>query len=119
MTYRLLDVETEWPLVADEFTSRGKPMPNPAFAMIVGAFDEKTIHGFLVVQMQLHFEPIVLYTPAVIRGLVRAAEEETRTRFPAGTQYYSFAGNESVARICELMGGEAVPMQLFVKSIEQ
>jgi hypothetical protein len=113
-----LDVETEWPLVADEFTSRGMPMPNPAFAMIVGALDDKNVlHGFLVVQMQLHFEPLVLYTPAWVRGLVHAAEQNARERFGEGTPYFAFAGNEAVGGLCQAMGLEQMPFDLFTKKL--
>lgn len=122
MVYRLLDVDTEWPLLAYEFESRGTTLPNPHFAMIVGAFDDRTephtLAGFLVVQLQFHFEPLVLYEPRALRGLVREAEAALKAR--VGTQdarYFSFADTEHVVEICEIMGMRPVHSRLFFKDL--
>ncbi len=117
MTYRLLDVDSEWPRLEPEFTSRNLPMPDPAFSMIVGAFDEtNTLAGFLVCQLQFHFEPLVLYSPHALRGLVMQMETELLQRVGAA-RYFAFASSETVAGICKAVGMEQVTLPLFYKQI--
>lgn len=117
MVYRLLDVETEWPLIEKEFTSRDLPLPDPRFAMIMGAFDDhNTLQGFLVSQLQIHFEPLVLYNPAVLRGLIRGLEEVHKDMLGA-IRYFAFASTGQIQALCSAMGMEEVPMPLYVKQL--
>ena len=124
MTYRLLDVDTEWPLIAHEFTSRDLPLPDPQFAMIVGAFrhphlgDPPELVGFLVCQLQFHFEPLVLYPPHgyALRGLVRTLESELLHRVP-GARYFAFAATPEIQGACLALGLSPVSMPLFYKSL--
>jgi hypothetical protein len=118
LSYRLLDVEKEWPQIEQEFIERGVPLPDPRFAMIMGAFEETTqiLQGFLVCQLQFHFEPIRLYCRHALRGLVHAMEEELKTRAP-GAQYFAFADTDHIAGICGAMGLEPMPMTIFQKRL--
>ncbi len=117
MTYRLLDVDSEWPRLEPEFTSRGFPLPDPQFAMIVGAFDAaNTLQGFLVCQLQFHFEPLVIYSPHALRGLVMQMESELLMR-TGPARYFAFASSETVAGICKAVGMQQVTLPLFFKEI--
>ena len=125
MTYRLLDVDAEWPLIAREFTSRDLPLPDPQFAMIVGAFlpsldgQPPELAGFLVCQLQFHFEPLVLYSPHgphALRGLVHTLEAELLLRAP-GARYFALAATPEIAGICQAVGMSPVSMPLFYKSL--
>jgi len=118
VTYRLLDPCSEWPLVEPEFTSRGFPMPDPTFAMIMGAFDDTdTLQGFLVCQLQLHMEPIVLYTPTALRGLLHNMEDAIKSRVGHAV-YFAFAQTELVQGVCErVLGMEKVDMTLYRKQL--
>jgi hypothetical protein len=118
MTYRLLDV-SEWPLIEHEFLSRGYTLPDPKFAMIAAAFteqDPQTIDSFLVCQLQLHFEPLVLKTPMAIRGLFRVLEQKLIEDVGSAT-YYSFAGSDTVAGLAEAMGMAEMKTRVYLKSI--
>src|SRR6185369_2483957 len=117
MTYRLLTVE-EWPLLEHEFTSRGYALPDPKFAMIAAAFtddDPQAIVGFLVCQLQMHFEPLVAHTPYCIRGLVRTLEEELAAKGAVPATYYSFTTSDAVAGICEATGMAEIKTRVFMK----
>ena len=117
MTYRLLDVDTEWPLIESEFTARGVGLPDPRFAMIMGAFDDaETLQGFLVCQMQFHFEPLVLYSPYALRGLVHGLEKELKERIGGG-RYYAFADSDKISSLMTAMGLEVSPFAVFSRQI--
>ena len=120
MTYRLLSVE-EWPLLEHEFVSRGYPLPDPKYAMIAAAFTEQdpsTIDSFLVCQLQLHFEPLVLkdQNALAIRGLFRVLEDRLLETVGSAT-YYSFAGNDRVAGLAEAMGMSEMKTRVYLKVI--
>jgi len=92
-------------------------MPDPTFAMIMGAFDSTdTLQGFLVCQLQLHMEPIVLYAPTALRGLVRNMEEALVKRMGSAT-YYAFAETDLIRGVCEAMGMEKVDLSLYRKQV--
>lgn len=118
MTYRLLDV-SEWPLIENEFTSRGYALPDPKFAMIAAAFtdeDPSAMVGFLVCQLQIHFEPLVCANGYAIRGLFRKLEEELLLKAGSAT-YYSFVGNDNTAGLAEAMGMAEMKTRVFLKVI--
>jgi len=117
MTYRLLSIE-EWPLLEHEFTYRGYALPDPKFAMIAAAFtddDPQAIVGFLVCQLQMHFEPLVAHTPYCIRGLVRTLEEELAAKGAVPATYYSFTTSDAVAGICEATGMAEIKTRVYMK----
>lgn len=119
MTYRLLTIE-EWPLLEHEFTSRGYVLPDPKFAMIAAAFtdeDPKAIVGFLVCQLQIHFEPLVTSNAFCIRGLVRTLEDELAAKGTTPATYYSFSTSDTVAGICEATGMAEIKTRVFMKAI--
>lgn len=114
MTYRLLQVE-EWPLLEYEFTSRGYALPDPKFAMIAAAFVDEAMVGFLVCQLQLHFEPLAASNSFCIRGLVRTLEDELAAKGAIPATYYSFTTSDAVAGICEAMGMAETKTRVFHK----
>jgi hypothetical protein len=119
MIYRVLQVEEWEPLVGHEFIARLCPLPDPRFAMIVAAFDEEhpeTLEGFIVCQLQFHLEPLVIYNPHCLGGLISTAENELKRRVGACT-YYAFAEGK-VAKIAELLGLEKVTMEIWKKKLE-
>ena len=119
MVYRILTVD-EWPLLEHEFTSRGYTLPDPKFAMIAAAFtdeDPKAIVGFLVCQLQMHFEPLVASNPFCIRGLVRTLEDELAAKGATPATYYSFAGSDVVAGICEATGMAEMKTRVYMKVV--
>lgn len=118
MTYRLLDVDKEWPLVAHEFQSRGVPMPTPLFAMIMGCFDDDGLFtgSFIVIRMQVHLQPVVVYDPHALPGLIHAAEKEIESKLGEGVEYFCFADGRN-AKIAEAFGAEQLLLTVFRKSI--
>ena len=85
--------------------------------MIMGAFDDaETLQGFLVCQMQFHFEPLVLYSPYALRGLVHGLEKELKSRIGNG-QYYAFADSDHIADIMKAMDLETSDVSVFLKKI--
>ncbi len=117
MTYRLLTVE-EWPLLEHEFVSRGYQLPDPKFAMIAAAFtddDPRAIVGFLVCQLQLHFEPLVSSNPFCIRGLFRTLEDELALKGAVPATYYSFTASEVTNGIAENMGMAKMDVSVYMK----
>ena len=119
MTYRLLDVQHEWPLVADEFAKRDIPMPNPVLDAIMGAFDdENVLQGFIVIATKFHFEPMVLWNPLVLRGLLVAAGNTVAANV-GSCDIYAWGESEASKQICEAFGGIArtATAYLFHKEI--
>lgn len=119
MTYRPLDVDTEWPLVKHEFDSRGSPMPSPMFAMIIGAFDsDNRLQAFWTVQLALHAEPLVVYNPIALRGLHRETEKQVKERFGSNVDLYVLAEGKSV-EIAKAMGASKIeyPLEVYVKRL--
>lgn len=115
MTFRLLET-SEWPLLEHEFTSRGYPLPDPKFAMIAAAFQDEAMVGFLVCQLQIHFEPLVCSNGFAIRGLFRKLEEELLLKAGSAT-YYSFVGNDNTAGLAEAMGMAEIKSRIYMKAI--
>ena len=114
MTYRLLDIK-EWPLIEHEFTSRGYALPDPKFAMIAAAFVDEAMVGFLVCQLQIHFEPLVAHNAFCIRGLVRTLEDELAAKGATPATYYSFTTSDAVAGICEATGMAEIKTRVYMK----
>lgn len=108
MTYRLLSPD-EWNLVLPDFEQRGVPPPIPEFTQIVGAFNKGKLRGYLVCQLQFHFEPLNASDPFVIRGLVHAAERALLNQLQSDFTYYAHAPIKNIQRICELVGMKACP----------
>jgi hypothetical protein len=116
VTYRLLDV-AEWEHLAPEFTSRGVSLPDPRFSMIVGAIDDQgTLAGFVVCKMQMHCEPLVVYNPHCLRGLMRAADAEILDKL-GPTDAYVFTSGYS-ADIAETWGAKELDEKIWVKRIK-
>lgn len=85
--------------------------------MIFGAFrDDGSFAGFLVLQLQFHMEPLVLYDPTALRGLVHCAENELES-LVGSASYFALAPDTQIAGLCEAMGLQPVEMQLFSKRV--
>lgn len=118
MTYRALDV-SEWQLLEPTFAKNNSQLPNPRFAMIIGAFNDagELTENFIVCQMQFHSEPLVVENPATIRGLVKAMEEEL-LKSVGPTHYYAFAPDANIAGIATALGLQKLELEIFEKHIE-
>ncbi len=115
MTYRTIP-PAEWASVEHEFTSRGVGLPDPVSSFIVGAFsDEGKLAGFMVCQPQLHAEPLCLYDPCALRGLVSALESELMSRF-GNSNYYAFASGR-VAGMAEAVGMKKLELGVYQKCL--
>lgn len=108
MTFRLLSPD-EWDLVLPDFEARGVPPPIPQFTQIVGAFNKGKLHGYLVCQLQFHFEPLSASDPFVIRGLVSKAEQTLANQLQSSFVYYAHAPTPNIQRLCSLLGLEECP----------
>ncbi len=115
MTYKTIPPE-DWSSVEHEFTSRGVGLPDPSLAFIVGAFsDEGKLAGFMVCQPQLHAEPLCLYDPFALRGLIHALESELMTRYGT-SHYYAFAADR-VAGMAEAVGMKKLEVGVYQKCL--
>lgn len=106
MTYRLLSPE-EWHLVLPDFEQRGVPPPIPEFTQIVGAFNKGKLRGYLVCQLQFHFEPLNATDPFVVRGLINKAEQLLSNQLQTQYTYYAHAPTPNISKLCELMRMES------------
>lgn len=117
MTFRVLE-PSEWKLVEAEFASREVALPDPKTSFIVGAFHEGAygdgLAGFVVCQPVMHLEPLVLYNPHALRGLVHEAERWMAQKFTGC--FYAFAEGR-VAGLAEAMGLEKMSYGVFRKEI--
>lgn len=121
MQFRILKVE-EWkdyPEIAEAFESRGVAMPIPQFAMIAAAFmesDPPKLVGFQVWQFQIHAEPLVLFNPYALRGLVECGENDLKQRLGNCT-YYACSTDPRMDATLETMGFSQTPYTLWHKAL--
>jgi len=86
--------------------------------MIAAAFtdeDPQAIVGFLVCQLQLHFEPLVASNPFCIRGLFRTLEDELAAKGAFPATYYSFTASDVTNGIAENMGMAKMDVNVWMK----
>lgn len=120
MRYEILDPAQWESVIGPSFASRQLPLPDPKFAFVVVAIEEKPVHdrlaGFLVCQLQIHAEPLVAYQPDCIRGMVRHMESILTERFGGWTYYCFDGGNRRIGQIAETLGMTNFPGYTYVKS---
>ena len=95
--YKVLRVNEwqNWPEIYEVYRQRGMPMPDPRFAGIAIAYSGSELYGqmeckgFLVLNVTLHAEPLVAFTPHCIRGLFECLDAHVLDKFGAGVQYFS------------------------------
>jgi len=121
MQFRILAVE-EWqnyPEIKDSFEVRNIPLPDPHYAMIAAAFMESSppkLQGFLVCQLQIHLEPLVVFNPYAVRGLMGCVETDLQRRLGKGVQYFACVDPSSrMESMLESLGLEKMPLTLYHK----
>jgi hypothetical protein len=118
MTYRILDPQSEWPFLEGEFARNNSPLPNPQLAIIIGAFNKlDAIVGFIVIQLQIHVEPIYSTDPNCVRGLVRQAELFLKEHAGA-SHYFAHASTPKVAELCKAFGMQPTQYPIFMKRLD-
>jgi len=115
MTFRVLEV-SEWDQLSAIFAANNSKLPDSRFAMIIGAFDEKnTLSGFIVCQLAMHAEPLVLFKPQALSGLIHKMEEELKA---SGVKsYYTFVTGLS-EELSKFYGLQKLPLNVYQKSLE-
>lgn len=115
MTYRVLEID-EWEALRPVFEERNSPMPDPRFAMIIGAVEDNgDLAGFIVAQLIFHAEPLVVFNPHAVRGMVHKMEDELRERV-GNCQYFAFVDGR-VESMCKALGLEQVPLSIYRKQL--
>lgn len=114
-TIRELTVE-ECKLLEPIFHAQGVELPDPATSTIIGAIDEagKVTENFIVGQLRLHTEPLVLQPGCghLFRPLARALYDKIATS--VGTvDVYLFAPDGKVAQMAEVMGMDKEPWAVY------
>lgn len=114
ITYRLLP-EDEWPKL-QEFIGEQFPIPSPAVASCAVAEQDGQIVGCLFLQLALHLEPLILSSPEA--SFKRLAEFFNSGLHGSGTEYFAFAPNAKIARMCEINGMEPMPYMTYRKQLK-
>lgn len=114
-TVRELTVE-ECKLLEPIFHAQGVELPDPATSTIIGAIDQdgKVTENFIVGQLRLHTEPLVLQPGCehLFRPLARALYDKIATS--VGTvDVYLFAPDGKVAQMAEVMGMDKEPWAVY------
>lgn len=117
MTYRLLRIE-EWDRLLPLMKGREHLIPSPEGAAAAVAEDDAgQLIGCLFFQLVFHMEPLVLMDPHVsFLRLAQLLEKELANR--KGLSYYCFSGDDRVAKMVKLAGGEEMPYKIFRKVVE-
>lgn len=98
------------------FHAQGVELPDPATSTIIGAIDEmgKVTENFIVGQLRLHTEPLVLQPGCehLFRPLAKALYDKIATS--VGTvDVYLFAPDGKVAQMAEVMGMDREPWAVY------
>lgn len=114
MNYRLLARE-EWPRLAELVEERFLPSPEVA-TVAVAENEDGVIEGMLMLQLQLHMEPLVILNPAVsfmrLHAVLDGALAERK-----GVCYFAFTADDKVARMAELVGMEPTPYRVWKREV--
>lgn len=113
MKYEILP-QDKWDEIKPLF--EGQPMPLPNHAAIAVARDEEgKVQGLLVLQLQLHLEPLILKSTGVnFTRLVDTLEEPLRVN---GGHYWAFAPNALIGRMAETVGMQQMPWFVYHKEV--
>lgn len=113
VTYRWLKKE-EWGRIAEIFRRHEVEPPNEDISIMVVAEDNGKVVGLLPFQLVGHAEPLWIaegYHGRVNwKQMVGMIEAGIRDTVP---QYFVFAPNERIARMCEIAGMERLPWTIF------
>lgn len=118
--YRFLSEPAEWGRLSKIFAEHKAEVPTPETSAIVVAEVENEIVGFLVLQVQLHTEPLWIHPR--YRGVVswRRMLEEITTLVQSGGQmncYYTFADNSRMESLLQRAHYRKLPYTVWVKEI--
>jgi hypothetical protein len=112
-TYRWLKKE-EWGRIAEIFRRHEVEPPNEDISIMVVAEDGDKVVGLLPFQLVGHAEPLWIaegYHGRVNwKQMVGIIEAGIRDTVP---QYFVFAPDERIARMCEIAGMERLPWVVF------
>lgn len=119
MKYELLDPD-EWPRLVELVDPMTVSVPPPHTASAVVArddLDHGRLVGVLFLQPALHMEPLVInqkYSGYVnYAKMVRLFEGHL-----PGQNYYVFAPDGRIARMCELVGMARLPWMVYHKAVK-
>lgn len=120
MTYRLLRAD-EWERVAQQISKYDAMVPDPTYATVAIAENESgEIEGFLIAQVAVHFDPLVLNNPNV--NFIRLRDMLVSQLQPSvgggGIVVYSFATSHKVAAMCERAGMKEMPYFVYGMEIK-
>ncbi len=117
ITYRWLKKE-EWGRIAGIFHEHGVEPPSEDISIVAVAEENGQIVGLLPLQLVAHAEP--LWIAPGHEGKV--SWKRLLAMIDAGvnktvTQYYVFAPDSRIARMCELVGLDRLPWTIFQRRL--
>lgn len=105
--------------VLPDYTRAGADLPDPAISKIIGALQDDKVIGYLVLQLKLHAQPLVIRTgyQNVLSGLVHAAESHILST--AGPQWvYLFTPAGKLTQLAASMGMALEPWCVMSKLVQ-
>lgn len=118
--YRMLTVEevNSSPFITQAFAQANSVLPDPAYSQFIACVEDGEVVGFLVVQLKLHAEPLVIkdgYSDIFLQ-LVSTAERVILERV-GPTWVYLFAPAGRVSQLATHCGMQLEPWNVLSKFI--
>lgn len=104
--------------VEHHFTDRGVGLPDPQYSVFVGAVKDGRVLGFIVLQIKLHAEPMVIEEghSDLFKPIVAKAEQTILER--CGPSWvYLFAPAGRIAQLASTMGMQQEPWVVMSKLV--
>lgn len=105
--------------VAGDYAHAGAELPDPAISKIIGALQDDQVIAYLVLQLKLHAQPLVIRSgyQNVLSGLVHAAEAHILST--AGPQWvYLFTPAGKLTQLAASMGMALEPWCVMSKLVQ-
>ena len=99
--------------MAAVFAEHGTTLPDPEMARIIVAWDDLTVAGFVVIQMQPHIEPLYVAPAYRHQGLAGELAAAAVSIFAPGVPYYAFSPREGIAQLAINAGLEQLPWHVY------
>src|SRR5438309_6589104 len=115
MNYRLLPPD-EWRKLTDLIPAKYLPAPEAATAA-VAEDEEGNVQAVLLLQLQLHMEPLLIRSPEVNFKRLQQVLHNAVAPGQPGLCYFAFTDDPKIARMAELVGMELTPYQVWRKEI--
>jgi len=112
MRYELLASE-EWSKVENVFIQNGTILPSPELSAIAVARHGNEIVGFHCRQPVMHVEPIWIREDFRGRVQFRPLLDVLKRTMPKGQQFYAFAPDETIERICAHINLSKTPYSVW------